>query len=64
MPREQINLYAANGIWHDALTNLAQLRQTNPEDAALMADWESLLKSVNLEAIATEPIVQCCTLEN
>jgi hypothetical protein len=64
MPRERINLYAANGIWHDALTNLAQLRQTNPEDAALIADWESLLKSVGLEAITTEPIVQCCTLEN
>ena len=61
--RERVDLYAANGIWYDALTNLIQLRQTNPEDASLVRDWKSFLESVGLEAIAQKPIVQCCTLE-
>ena len=61
--RERVDLYAANGIWYDALTNLIQLRQTNPEDAALVRDWKSFLQSVGLEAIAQQPIVQCCTPE-
>ncbi len=61
--RERVDLYAANGIWYDALTNLIQLRQTNPEDASLVRDWKSFLQSVGLEAIAQQPIVQCCTPE-
>jgi hypothetical protein len=63
IPREQVALYAANGIWYDALTNLVQLRQTHPEDASLIADWKSLLESVGLQAIAQQPIVQCCKPE-
>ncbi len=62
-PRERIALYAANGIWHDALTSLAELRSANPQDATLTADWVSLLESVGLDAIAREPMSQCCTLE-
>jgi hypothetical protein len=62
-PRERIALYAANGIWHDALTSLAELRSANPQDAMLTADWVSLLQSVGLDAIAHEPMSQCCTLE-
>lgn len=60
-PRQRVALYAQQGIWHDALTTLAELRSANSGDAALSNDWVSLLQSVNLEAIATEPIVECCT---
>lgn len=63
-PREKAALYAANGIWYDALTNLARLRQMHPNDVALKADWESLLDSVGLGAIASEPILSCCTFKN
>lgn len=60
-PRESIALYAANGYWYDALTTLAELRSANLGDATLKSDWVSLLHSVDLDAIAEEPIVQCCT---
>lgn len=60
-PREQIALYAANGLWHEALTNLAELHRTNPKDAALATDWDNLLSSVGLDAIISKPIVRCCT---
>jgi Domain of Unknown Function (DUF928) len=57
-PEEKADLYAANGIWYDALTNLAQLRQMYPNDVALRSDWESLLDSVGLGAIASQPILR------
>jgi hypothetical protein len=57
-PQEKAELYAANGIWYDALTNLAQLRQMYPNDVALRSDWESLLDSVGLDAIASQPILR------
>lgn len=60
-PRERIALYATNGIWHDALTTLAELRRTNPQDPTLTAAWVDLLQSVGLDNIATEPVVECCT---
>lgn len=59
--RERVALYATNGIWHDALTTIAELRRTYPQDASLTATWESLLQSVDLQDVATEPIVPCCT---
>jgi len=59
--RERILLYAANSKWYDALTALAELRRAKPQDEAIKADWADLLKSVGLEPIASEPIVECCT---
>jgi Domain of Unknown Function (DUF928) len=60
--REKVALYAEKGFWHDALTQLALLRQANPEDEALNADWTSLLASIGLEDIASAAIVPCCTI--
>lgn len=61
--QQRIALYAAKGLWHDALTELALLRSKNPQDTTLAADWADLLRSryVRLDKFATEPIVQCCT---
>jgi Domain of Unknown Function (DUF928) len=56
--RQKTFIYAENGIWQDALSNLAAARRANPNDAVLKADWESLLDSVTLGKIAKEPIVQ------
>lgn len=56
--REKIFVYAKNGIWLDALSNLAAARRTLPTNEAIQADWESLLDSVKLSEIAKEPIVQ------
>jgi hypothetical protein len=59
-PQERIALYAANGIWYETLTNLAQLRRKNPQDATLNTDWVEFLHSVGLDYIATKPVVPCC----
>ncbi|MDX2215154.1 MAG: DUF928 domain-containing protein [Oculatellaceae cyanobacterium bins.114] len=50
-------LYARAGIWQDTVATLAQLRLQNRDDLAVSADWLSLLNSVNLNAIAQEPIL-------
>ena len=63
-PSQRVALYAANGIWYDALTSLAQLRSANPKDALLLRDWVNLLRSVGLEELASKPISQCCSRKN
>jgi hypothetical protein len=56
-PLEQFAIYAKHGIWHEALTILAHLRQQNPEDTALKAQWQDLLASIRLGNVAKEPIL-------
>ena len=60
-PQEQARLYAQNGIWQNALTRLAQLRQLEPDNEVVMTDWRSLLESVGLEVMAEEPFTDCCS---
>lgn len=57
-PEAQVRLYAQNGVWYDALTQLATLRQENPNDAAIATDWQNLLHSVGLDDIADMPLVE------
>ncbi|MGB7443489.1 MAG: DUF928 domain-containing protein [Coleofasciculaceae cyanobacterium] len=57
---EKPAIYAAEGIWFDALTNLVQLRRNNPENIIFKAEWNRLLKDVDLEAVAQEPLTNCC----
>jgi hypothetical protein len=56
---ERSRLYAALGFWYDALTTLADLRQTDPTQAETA--WNELLQQVGLEAVADQPIASCCT---
>lgn len=56
-PLKRYAIYAQNGIWYEALTTLAQLRDQNPKDTALQAEWQNLLSSIRLDDIAAEPIV-------
>ena len=56
-PREKTFIYAENGIWQDALGNLAAARRANPNAPVFQTDWESLLDSVKLREIAKKPIV-------
>ncbi|NJL19852.1 MAG: DUF928 domain-containing protein [Leptolyngbyaceae cyanobacterium SM1_3_5] len=56
---ERSRLYAAFGFWYDALTTLADLRQTDPTQAETA--WNELLQQVGLEAVADQPIASCCT---
>jgi hypothetical protein len=57
-PRQKTFIYAENGIWQDALSNLAAARRANPNALVFQTDWESLLDSVTLGEIAKEPIVE------
>lgn len=56
-PIERAALYGKEGIWHDTLATLADLRRSQPTDATLTTTWEQLLKSVGLDAIAKEPLL-------
>lgn len=57
-------VYAANGIWYDALTHLAQLRHTNRANPQLDLEWIDLLnaKGVGLEQFWQQPIVGSAVL--
>jgi hypothetical protein len=57
-PVEQANWYSQHGIWYDALTALAQSRQSSPEDVRLTRLWINFLSQpqVNMEAIANAPL--------
>lgn len=57
---EKASLYAKAGVWYDALTILAELRQQN---AQATTDWQTLLKEVGLSDLADKPIVDCCKPE-
>jgi hypothetical protein len=50
-------IYAEAGLWLDALTQLAALRRANPNDPALLREWESTLNALGLEPIAQAPFV-------
>jgi hypothetical protein len=57
-PQQKVDLYAAKGIWYDALTLLADLRLANPTDPSYQATWAKLLRSVNLGDVAAAPLVR------
>lgn len=58
---EKFALYQKADLWHEAIATLAQLRRQNPEDAKLKAEWSNLLQSIDLNAIAPEPITAMLT---
>ena len=55
---DKAHFYAQQKIWHDTLHLAAQLYTDNP------AAWEELLESVELEKIAKQPLLKCCTAEH
>ncbi|MBP5977583.1 DUF928 domain-containing protein [Brasilonema sp. CT11] len=56
-PRQQVAIYASNGIWYEALTTVAQLRQKNPQDVTLEQEWQDLLSSIGLGDFASKPLI-------
>lgn len=58
-PLNRIAIYAKQGIWYDAVTELAQLRLQQPENPTLKQAWHKLLsdRHVNLADISSEPIL-------
>lgn len=50
--------YANSGIWYETVSTLAQMLRKSPEDKALIAEWQQLLRSQQLENIATQPLLE------
>ncbi|MGK7929224.1 MAG: DUF928 domain-containing protein [Spirulina sp.] len=53
---ERARWYAKEGYWYDLLLTMARAKQESPDDANLAMLWESLLTSVGLGDIASQPI--------
>jgi hypothetical protein len=58
LPAQAAALYAENGLWYDALSTLATLRQARSQDPSIQQDWKNLLKSVDLGRLANKPFVK------
>ena len=55
-PTGKVSLYAENGLWYDAIASLANLRTAKPQDAAVTQDWQTLLDTIDLGQLATQPL--------
>lgn len=55
--KDQIQIYASNGFWYDALNASAISLKTNTNEDM----WFSLLKDIGLAKLASEPFVKCCS---
>lgn len=55
-PRARIAIYAQNGIWYSALTELAKLRVAEPQNATVNNNWANLLRDIGLENLAQKHI--------
>lgn len=55
--REQVALYAEQGIWYDAVSELAKLHRNDVQNVKVDRDWKSLLGSIGLEDLASEPFI-------
>ena len=49
--------YVDRDLWYDALTHLATLRQNEPKNHNYQQEWANLLKLLDLENLAQEPIL-------
>jgi hypothetical protein len=55
---EKPKIYAKYGIWYEALAELVKLRHSQPQNAALLNQWQTLLQSVGLERLADQPLLE------
>lgn len=55
-PEQQVDLLAAAGLWSNALSTLAQLRQEYPSDLGLQDRWASLLQAEQLDPLVQAPL--------
>ncbi|MEE3718267.1 DUF928 domain-containing protein [Tumidithrix elongata RA019] len=55
LPLERASVYANLGIWYDSVKILAELQRENPDRKKPLPEWVDLLKSANLDQLATRP---------
>jgi Domain of Unknown Function (DUF928) len=56
-PGDLPSLYASHSLWFETITALIEARRSRPQDVSLKADWYNLMASVELDAIASQPLV-------
>lgn len=56
-PLEKASLYQQQGIWHDALSVVAQEQKNASYRAAAQAKWIELLNALGLEELANQPLI-------
>jgi hypothetical protein len=61
-PLEKIEVYANAQVWQETLSLLAQMHYDHPNDPNVTGAWREFLTSVKLEALASQPLVECCTV--
>lgn len=59
-PLDRAQQYGEQGLWYDALEELANLRRAEPDNAEVLAAWRGLLASYGLEIFADQPFLDCC----
>lgn len=59
--QEKAAIYAKYGIWFDSLTLLGNLHRNNTNQTTLNNYWTTLLEDVELDNIANQPIINCCS---
>ncbi|KST62543.1 DUF928 domain-containing protein [Mastigocoleus testarum] len=47
-PREEVLVYTDAKLWYEALTTLAELQRTNPQNQEIQTDWANLLQILDL----------------
>lgn len=63
-PERRVELYAQAEIWQDALATLVQLRQNNPSNLAIAADWAKLMSAAGLDDLSQESLAPSSTMPN
>lgn len=61
---QQVQLYAANGIWFEAFDGLAELYRRDAKNSTVTSAWGSLLQQVKLDRLKTAPLKDCCTFQS
>jgi hypothetical protein len=49
-PLAQVAFYQENGLWHEAVATLMQLRNDDPDNLELAQQWQELVRSFGFEA--------------
>jgi Domain of Unknown Function (DUF928) len=64
--RDRLLLYAKNGLWYNAITDLSEMRRRQPQDRQIATDWADLManEKIQLKELNSTPIVSCCTMKN
>ncbi|MEM7062166.1 MAG: DUF928 domain-containing protein [Cyanobacteria bacterium P01_B01_bin.77] len=58
--QQQAEIWLSQGVWHNALTTVATLKQSGNNPTAAEQNWQEFLSSAGLDAIADAPIQNCC----